>query len=58
MHGYRKVEDIVHALAMVKPGVSDKGLIDLAYRSGSVVSVSAHAVHENDEFEYELGLEE
>lgn len=35
-----------------------KGLIDLAYRSGSVVSVSAHAVHENDEFEYELGLEE
>ncbi|SFA76388.1 recombination protein RecT [Selenomonas ruminantium] len=35
-----------------------KGLIDLAYRSGEIVSISAHEVHENDEFEYELGLEE
>ena len=34
-----------------------KGLIDLAYRSGEVSIVQAHAVCENDEFEYELGLD-
>lgn len=34
-----------------------KGLIDLAYRSGEVRDIQAHEVHENDEFEYELGLE-
>ena len=34
-----------------------KGLMDLAYRSGKIVSISAHVVHENDTFEYELGLE-
>lgn len=34
-----------------------KGLIDLAYRSGDVAIIQAHAVHENDTFEYELGLE-
>jgi recombination protein RecT len=34
-----------------------KGLIDLAYRSGQVKTIYAEAVHENDEFEYELGLE-
>lgn len=33
-----------------------KGLIDLAYRSGEITDVSAHEVHENDTFEYELGL--
>lgn len=33
-----------------------KGLIDLAYRSGDVTDISAHEVHENDAFEYELGL--
>ena len=35
-----------------------KGLIDLAYRSGEITSISAHEVCEHDEFEYELGLEE
>ena len=35
-----------------------KGLIDLAYRSGEITSISAHEVCENDDFEYELGLEE
>lgn len=35
-----------------------KGLIDLARRSGQVISISAHAVHENDHFEYAYGLEE
>lgn len=34
-----------------------KGLIDLAYRSGQVKDIQAHEVYENDEFEYELGLE-
>lgn len=33
-----------------------KGLIDLAYRSGQVRTIYAEAVHENDRFEYELGL--
>lgn len=35
-----------------------KGLIDLARRSGQVVSIAAHAVHENDTFDYAYGLEE
>lgn len=34
-----------------------KGLIDLAYRSGEISIIQAHTVYENDEFEYELGLE-
>lgn len=34
-----------------------KGLIDLAYRSGEVVTIQAQTVYANDEFEYEYGLE-
>ncbi|MBR0148673.1 MAG: recombinase RecT [Lachnospiraceae bacterium] len=34
-----------------------KGLIDLAYRNGDMQMIQAHTVYENDEFEYELGLE-
>lgn len=34
-----------------------KGMIDLARRSGHIQSIYAHSVFENDEFEYELGLE-
>ena len=34
-----------------------RGLVSLAYRSGQVKTVYAEAVRENDEFEYELGLE-
>ncbi len=34
-----------------------KGMIDLAYRSKQVRDIQAHEVYENDEFEYELGLE-
>ena len=33
------------------------GLIDLAYRSGEIKDIQAHEVYENDQFEYELGLE-
>jgi recombination protein RecT len=35
-----------------------KGLIDLARRSGQIVSIAAHEVCENDEFEYVYGLDE
>lgn len=34
-----------------------KGLIDLAYRSGEVSVIQAHAVYSNDEFHYAFGLE-
>lgn len=34
-----------------------KGMIDLAYRSGQVKVIQAHAVHENDVFVFEYGLE-
>ena len=34
-----------------------KGLIDLAYRSGEVTMIQAHVVYENDDFDYELGLD-
>lgn len=35
-----------------------RGMIDLARRSGQIISLSAHTVHKNDEFHYELGLHE
>ena len=35
-----------------------KGLIDLARRSGQIVSIAAHEVCEKDVFEYEYGLRE
>lgn len=38
--------------------VGYKGLIDLARRSGQIVSIAAHAVHKNDDFKYEYGLNE
>lgn len=34
-----------------------RGMIELAHRSGEFKSIEAHVVHENDEFDYELGLE-
>lgn len=37
--------------------VGYKGLIDLAYRNGQMQTIQAQAVYENDEFEYEYGLE-
>lgn len=33
-----------------------KGMIDLARRSGQVLSLNAYAVHEGDDFSYQLGL--
>ena len=35
-----------------------KGMLDLARRSGQLLDVSARAVYEGDEFDYEFGLEE
>lgn len=35
-----------------------KGLIDLAHRSGEFKTIYAHTVYENDEFDYELGLDQ
>lgn len=34
-----------------------RGMIDLARRSGQIISLSAYCAHEKDEFEYTLGLE-
>lgn len=34
-----------------------KGLIDLAHRSGEFKQIYAETIYENDEFDYELGLE-
>ena len=53
----KRGEDIVQSDGMVNRRVADKGLLDLAYRSGEVSIVDAQAVHENDEFSYEYGLE-
>lgn len=36
--------------------VGYRGMIDLARRSGQIVSLSAYCVHQADEFHYELGL--
>lgn len=46
-----------HGVDEVQFQLGYKGLMDLAYRSGEVQTVSAQTVYENDEFEYELGLE-
>jgi len=35
-----------------------RGMIDLARRSGQIVSLSAHEVYTNDFFEYEYGIDE
>ena len=35
-----------------------RGMLDLAKRSGQISSISARAVHENDDFKYSYGLEE
>lgn len=38
--------------------VGYRGMIDLARRSGQIVSLTARTVHENDEFIYQYGLSE
>lgn len=34
-----------------------QGLIDLARRSGNIESIEAHVIHENDDFDFEFGLD-
>lgn len=46
-----------HGTMEVQFQLGYKGLIDLAYRSGEVSIIQAHAVYANDEFTYELGLD-
>ena len=46
-----------HGVDEVQFQLGYKGLIDLAYRGGEVQTIQAHTVYENDEFEYEYGLE-
>lgn len=43
-------------LANVQLIIGYRGMIDLARRSGQIISISAHTVHQNDKFSYELGL--
>jgi recombination protein RecT len=38
--------------------VGYRGMIDLARRSGQIVSIAARTVHKNDHFAYRLGLDE
>lgn len=42
---------------MVNRGIGDKGLLDLAYRSGEISVIQAQIVYENDDFNYSFGLE-
>lgn len=44
-------------LANVQLIVGYRGMIDLARRSGQIISISAYTVHEHDEFSYQLGLD-
>lgn len=46
-----------HGVLKAQFQIGYKGLIDLAYRSGQVTIIDAQVVCENDEFEYELGLD-
>lgn len=43
---------------LVQVIIGYKGLIDLARRSGQIVSISAHEVREHDDFDYAYGLDE
>ena len=46
-----------HGVPEAQFQIGYKGLIDLAHRSGEFKSIDARVVFENDEFEYEYGLE-
>ena len=46
-----------HGQMQVQFQLGYKGLIDLAYRSGDVVTVQAQVVYENDKFDCEFGID-
>lgn len=52
----RKVGGVDTWVNSVQVIIGYKGLIDLARRSGQIVSIAAHEVCANDEFHYEYGL--
>jgi recombination protein RecT len=54
----RKVNGVDTWVNSVQVIIGYRGLIDLARRSGQVVSIAAHEVRERDEFHYEYGLRE
>lgn len=45
-------------LANVQLIIGYRGMIDLARRSGQIVSLTARTVHQNDQFSYRYGLDE
>lgn len=49
-------EEIVHSYRMANDRVDDKGLIELARRSGKIKMIYAEVVREGDEFEVQYGL--
>ncbi len=57
MRSFREEEDIVQPCGMVNRRITDRGLMDLAYRSGEISVIQAHTVYANDEFSYEFGLD-
>lgn len=53
----RKINGEYVKISEVQFQIGYKGLIELAYRSGEFTNIYAKEVFENDEFEYEFGLE-
>lgn len=56
VQGIRKDEEIAHSHQMINDGDSDRGLVELARRSGKIKMVYAEVVRESDEFSVEFGL--
>jgi recombination protein RecT len=54
----RKVNGVDTWVQSVQVIIGYRGLIDLARRSGQIISISAHEVCEKDDFVYEYGLHE
>lgn len=52
-YGNGKAKDGRHNCQLI---IGYRGMIDLARRSGQIVSINAYCVHQADEFVYELGL--
>ena len=46
-----------HKIKEAQFQIGYRGMIELAHRSGDFMSIEAHIVYANDEFDYELGLE-
>lgn len=53
-----KREEVWNSRQMVQVVIGYKGLIDLARRSGQIMSIAAHEVCANDKFDFAFGLDE